>query len=207
MELTINAAVISIVAGYLLGSIPFGLVLTRIAGLGDLRSIGSGNIGATNVLRTGNKGLAAATLLLDALKGAVAVWFAATHGELAGLIGGLAAFVGHCFPVWLKFRGGKGVATFVGVLAAASWPAALAFAVAWLSVAAISRYSSLAALIATVVSPVAAWFATSWQAAAAFAIMTAIAWIRHRDNISRLAAGTESRIGAKSAGGDTSGEQ
>ena len=207
MELTINAAAISIVVGYLLGSIPFGLVLTRLAGLGDLRSIGSGNIGATNVLRTGNKGLAAATLLLDALKGAAAVWLVGRHGELAGLLAGSAAFIGHCFPVWLKFRGGKGIATYVGVLVAVSLPVALAFAVVWLGIAAVSRYSSLAALVATIASPLVAWFAESWQAALAIACMTVIAWIRHRDNIKRLLAGTESRIGAKAAAGDAAGSR
>jgi glycerol-3-phosphate acyltransferase PlsY len=188
--------------GYLAGSVPFGLLLTRIAGLGDVRKIGSGNIGATNVLRTGRKGLAAATLLLDALKGTFAVIVAVAIagpvlGPAAALAAALGAFAGHCFPVWLGFKGGKGVATFLGVLAAVDWRAGVIFAGLWLITAFASRYSSLSALIATAASPVALWFLVSPAAAAVFALLAAICWQRHSANISRLIAGTESRIGAK----------
>jgi glycerol-3-phosphate acyltransferase PlsY len=218
-------------AGYLLGSIPFGLLLTRAAGLGDVRNIGSGNIGATNVLRTGNKGLAALTLLLDVLKGTAAVllgvWIGAklgAHAQLsemnpvsnpasvelvvararaetfamgAGLAAGLGAFIGHIFPVWLGFKGGKGVATYIGVLMGAAWQAALVFAAAWLVIAILTRYSSLSALVAT--------FAAFLYLAAtggpfvvpAAAIMSALLFWKHRENIRRLMAGTESKIGAK----------
>lgn len=183
--------------GYALGSIPFGLLLTRMAGLGDVRKIGSGNIGATNVLRTGNKGLAAATLLLDALKGTAAVWAGSQFGETAALAGGLGAFFGHCFPVWLQFKGGKGVATYVGVTLGIAWQAALVFGVVWFAIAAITRYSSLSALLATVAVPVYFFFMGNMTAALIFAVLAAIAWARHRQNISRLLAGTESRIGSK----------
>lgn len=183
--------------GYLLGSIPFGLLLTRAAGLGDVRAIGSGNIGATNVLRTGHRGLAAATLILDALKGTAAVLAAALLGPQAAIAAGLAAFLGHCFPVWLGFKGGKGVATFLGILLAVSWPAAVAFAAIWLAVALATRYSSLAALVATAASPaILAWLGAVPQAAL-FVVLTAIAWHRHRQNIARLLRGQETRIGAK----------
>lgn len=184
--------------GYLLGSIPFGLILTRAAGLGDVRTIGSGNIGATNVLRTGNKGLAAATLLLDALKGVAAVIIAEAWQPGLGLYAGIGAFLGHLFPVWLGFRGGKGVATYVGVLFAISWQAGLIFAAVWIAIAAITRYSSLAALVATVVAPAALWLVFDRSdAALALGLMTALVFIKHRANISRLASGSESRIGSK----------
>lgn len=188
---------IALAFGYLLGSVPFGLLLTRAAGLGDVRKIGSGNIGATNVLRTGNKGLAAATLLLDALKGAVAVLLAQRWGIEAGIAAGFAAFLGHLFPVWLGFRGGKGVATYLGVLAAFAWQAALAFAVVWLAAAALTRYSSLSALVAAVASPVALYLAGLPGHAAALGLMSVIVFLKHRENISRLLAGTESKIGQK----------
>jgi len=183
--------------GYLLGSIPFGLLLTRAAGLGDVRSIGSGNIGATNVLRTGNKGLAALTLVLDALKGTAAAAIAAHWGAELGLIAGFAAFLGHLFPVWLRFRGGKGVATYLGVLLGLAWKVALIFVVVWLVVAALLRYSSLAALAGTVAVPVALYFMGLVDYAALFLVMSVIVWIKHRANITRLLAGTESRIGIK----------
>jgi len=188
---------IALAFGYLLGSVPFGLILTRAAGLGDVRKIGSGNIGATNVLRTGNKGLAAATLLLDALKGAVAVLIAQRWGAEAGIAAGFAAFLGHLFPVWLGFKGGKGVATYLGVLAAFAWPAAFVFAVVWLAVAFLSRYSSLSALVAAVASPLALQLLGLPFHAAALAVMSVIVVVKHRANISRLLAGTESKIGQK----------
>lgn len=183
--------------GYLLGSVPFGLLLTRAAGLGDVRKIGSGNIGATNVLRTGNKKLAAATLLLDALKGTVAVVIAARWSHDAALAAGLGAFIGHLYPIWLGFKGGKGVATYLGVLFGLSGLGALAFAVTWLLVAFVSRYSSLAALTAAVVVPIALYMTDMPKAAGLLALMSVIVFIRHRANISRLLAGTESRIGSK----------
>lgn len=192
-----TASIIALVFGYLLGSIPFGLLLTRAAGLGDVRAIGSGNIGATNVLRTGNKGLAAATLILDVLKGAAAVLVAAHYGPALGLWAGFGAFIGHLFPAWLGFKGGKGVATYLGVLIGLAWQGALVFAAAWLIVAVIFRYSSLAALTAAVLVPIALWFQAPPQIAGLFAVMSVIVFIRHRANIARLAAGTEGRIGAK----------
>src|SRR3954454_1553321 len=148
---------VALAFGYLLGSIPFGLLLTRAAGLGDLRAIGSGNIGATNVLRTGHKGLAAATLLGDALKGTLAVLIAALYGRDLALAAALGAFLGHLYPVWLKFQGGKGVATYIGILLALAWPVGLGFCLVWIAVAALTRYSSLSGLIASAVSPVALW--------------------------------------------------
>ncbi len=183
--------------GYLLGSIPFGLLLTRAAGLGDVRKIGSGNIGATNVLRTGNKGLAAATLLLDALKGTAAVLLAQWVSPDYGVVAGFGAFLGHVAPVWLGFRGGKGVATWLGVLAALSWQAGLVFAVVWLAVAFASRYSSLSALVASLAATAFVWWQGAGGHALALAAMTALIFVKHRDNIARLLAGTESRIGAK----------
>lgn len=184
--------------GYALGSIPFGLLLTRLAGLGDVRQIGSGNIGATNVLRTGRKGLAAATLLLDAAKGAAAVLIAhAAFGPTAATVAGFGALLGHIFPVWLKFKGGKGVATFLGVLIALAWQLAAVFAIVWLAVAATTRISSLSALVATVAVPVAAFLMGSEQIAIAAALMGAIILIKHRANIRRLLAGEEPKIGAK----------
>lgn len=184
--------------GYILGSVPFGLLLTKMAGLGDLRSIGSGNIGATNVLRTGNKKLAAATLLLDAFKAtAAAVIAQSVFGGDAGLIGGFAAFIGHLFPVWLGFKGGKGVATYIGTLLGVAPIMVLVFAIVWLSVAFLSRYSSLSALVATLVIPVALWILGSQDAALVTALMTVITYWRHKENIERLISGTESKIGKK----------
>jgi glycerol-3-phosphate acyltransferase PlsY len=190
--------VIALIAGYLLGSIPFGLIVTRLAGTGDIRTIGSGNIGATNVLRTGRKGLAAATLLGDMLKGAVAVWLTKwVFGLDASLVAGLAAVLGHIFPVWLGFKGGKGVATYIGVLIAASWPVAIAFGVIWGLVAALTRYSSLAGLVATAITPALLWFLAALRPALLFVILAVIIWIMHRGNIARLLNGTESKIGSK----------
>jgi glycerol-3-phosphate acyltransferase PlsY len=183
--------------GYLLGSIPFGLLITRAAGLGDVRKIGSGNIGATNVLRTGNKGLAALTLLLDGLKGTIAVLIAGLYGTDFAIIAGFFAFIGHLFPVWLGFKGGKGVATYIGVLAGLMWKVALVFAAVWIAVALLLRYSSLAALIAAVVVPLTLLIMGYQDFAVVFGVMSVIVFIKHRANISRLMAGTESRIGSK----------
>ncbi|AGK58708.1 glycerol-3-phosphate acyltransferase PlsY [Hyphomicrobium denitrificans 1NES1] len=184
--------------GYLLGAIPFGLLLTHLAGLGDVRQIGSGNIGATNVLRTGHRGLAAATLLLDAAKGAAAVLIANyCFGQTAAAIAGLGALLGHIFPVWLKFKGGKGVATFLGVLSAMAWEVAAIFAIVWLAVAAVTRISSLSAMVATVAVPIGAWVLGYNQVAAVSVLMAAIILIKHRGNIRRLLAGEEPKIGAK----------
>ncbi|HEY6382619.1 MAG TPA: glycerol-3-phosphate 1-O-acyltransferase PlsY [Pseudolabrys sp.] len=189
--------VLALVFGYLLGSIPFGLLLTRAVGGPDIRAIGSGNIGATNVLRTGRKGLAAVTLLCDALKGTVAVLMAAHFGPGAALIAGLGAFLGHLFPVWLRFKGGKGVATYIGVLLGLYWPAALAFCAIWLVVAAVFRFSSLAALIASAMTPLTLWLFGLPTVAAVFTLLTLLLWIKHRENIARLLNGTEAKIGAK----------
>jgi acyl phosphate:glycerol-3-phosphate acyltransferase len=187
----------ALVLGYLLGSIPFGLVLTRLAGTQDLRSIGSGNIGATNVLRTGRKGLAAATLILDALKGTVAVLLARHFGgEDLAVLAALGAFLGHLFPVWLKFHGGKGVATFIGLLIALVWQAALVFCLVWLAVAVITRYSSLAALVASLVTIAFLWFDKYPQHAELLALLTVLMWAKHHTNIRRLVAGTEGKIGS-----------
>lgn len=183
--------------GYLLGSAPFGLLITRAAGLGDVRNIGSGNIGATNVLRTGRKGLAALTLLLDAAKGTIAVLVAANWGNDAAMAAGLGAFLGHILPVWLGFRGGKGVATYLGVLLALAWKAALVFAITWLAVAFLTRYSSLAALVAAIASPAALYLMGLPDHALVVGIMSILVFIKHRANIGRLASGAESRIGAK----------
>jgi glycerol-3-phosphate acyltransferase PlsY len=182
--------------GYLLGSIPFGLVLTRLAGTQDLRQIGSGNIGATNVLRTGRKGLAALTLLCDALKGAVAVVAAYRFGgqDLA-MLAALGAFLGHLFPVWLRFKGGKGVATYIGLIVAFVWQAALAFGVVWVAVAVVTRYSSLAGLVASVASVLFLWWDGHPQEAQLFGLLTVLVWAKHHENIARLVAGTESKIG------------
>ena len=192
-------ALVSLAFGYLLGSIPFGLLLTRLAGTADLRTIGSGNIGATNVLRTGRKDLAAATLVLDALKATAAYVVTAVvfHDESAGLAGAAGAFLGHLYPVWLYFRGGKGVATFLGGLMGAAWPAAIAFALIWLAVAALTRYSSAAALAASVVAPLAALAIGDAPVAAVFGALAILLWIKHAPNIERLRNGTETRIGAK----------
>ncbi|GKQ50574.1 glycerol-3-phosphate 1-O-acyltransferase PlsY [Bradyrhizobium sp. Ce-3] len=186
------------VIGYLLGSIPFGMVLTRLAGTQDLRTIGSGNIGATNVLRTGRKGLAAATLLGDMLKGTVAVIIAGTlDGPNAAMLAALGAFLGHLFPVWLNFRGGKGVATYIGVLLGLFWPAALIFAVIWLATASTTRYSSLSALIAAFVTPLFLWWFGHAALASLFVVLTLLLFYKHRENIQRLQAGTEGKIGEK----------
>jgi glycerol-3-phosphate acyltransferase PlsY len=186
---------LSLACGYLLGSIPFGLILTKLSGRGDLREIGSGNIGATNVLRTGGKGLAALTFLLDALKGTAAVWLGARFGPDAALAGGLGAFLGHLFPVWLGFRGGKGVATYIGVLLGLYWPAALGFAIIWLLVAWRTRFSSLAALVASATTPAALALTGQWRLGALCLVLTILLYIRHAGNIGRLARGEESRIG------------
>jgi glycerol-3-phosphate acyltransferase PlsY len=187
------------VFGYLCGSIPFGLLLTRLAGGPDIRAIGSGNIGATNVLRTGRKGLAAATLIGDMLKGTVAVLLAAAAlGKDAAVTAAFGAFLGHLFPVWLNFRGGKGVATYIGVLLGLAWPAAIAFCAIWLAVAALTRYSSLAALIASAATPVFLWWQSDRLIAQAFLLLTVLLWIMHRANIARLLRGDESKIGAAS---------
>jgi acyl phosphate:glycerol-3-phosphate acyltransferase len=182
--------------GYLCGSIPFGVLLTRLAGAQDVRSIGSGNIGATNVLRTGRKGLAAATLLGDMLKGTAAVLVAHLYGENAAIAAALGAFLGHLFPVWLGFKGGKGVATYIGLLLGfKAWLALLACCAIWLAVAAATRYSSLAALVATAATPVVFWWRGDLSEAELFLALTALLWIMHRANIARLAGGTESKIG------------
>jgi glycerol-3-phosphate acyltransferase PlsY len=188
---------VALVFGYLLGSIPFGLLLTRAAGLGDVRNIGSGNIGATNVLRTGNKGLAATTLLLDMLKGTAAVLVASHYGPEPAIAAGLGAFLGHLFPVWLGFKGGKGVATYIGVLFGLMWQIGLLFLAVWIAIAVAFRYSSLSALTACVVIPIVLWFLGRPDLAALFAGLSVIVFIKHRANISRLLAGTEGKIGAK----------
>jgi len=182
--------------GYLLGSIPFGLLLTRIAGAPDVRTIGSGNIGATNVLRTGRKGLAAATLFLDMAKGTVVVVMVmALAGNSAVYAAALGAFLGHLFPVWLKFKGGKGVATYIGVLLGLYWPCAVIFCAIWLAIAFAFRYSSLAALVASALTPPALWFLARPGVAALFLLLSAMLWIMHRANIQRLLEGSEGKIG------------
>jgi glycerol-3-phosphate acyltransferase PlsY len=197
-QITLPIALAAAVIGYLLGSIPFGLLLTRAAGLGDVRSIGSGNIGATNVLRTGNKKLAAATLLLDALKAAAAAWVVGyVFGYEASLIAGFFAFIGHLFPVWIGFKGGKGVATYIGTLLGVAPMMVLAFAAVWLAIAFTTRYSSLSALVAMLVIPVALWILGAEKVAAVMAVMTVISYWKHKENIARLMRGAESKIGAK----------
>ena len=192
------AWVAALALGYLLGSVPWGLLLTRAAGHGDIRAIGSGNIGATNVLRTGNKGLAAATLALDVLKGAAALLVAgAVWGEAAGLAAGFGAMLGHAFPVWLGFRGGKGVATGAGVLLAASWWLGLVAVLVWLATATLTRLSSAAALAACAAGPLVALVAGRTDLALFAAGIAALVVVRHRANIARLIAGTEPRIGQK----------
>ena len=189
---------LALVIGYLLGSIPFGLILTRMAGTQDLRTVGSGNIGATNVLRTGRKGLAAATLIGDMLKGTAAVIIAGyLDGPNAAMVAALGAFLGHLFPVWLKFRGGKGVAVYIGILIGLLWPAALLFCAVWIITAVVSRYSSLSALIASVVTPIFLWWFGHLALAWLFAVLTLLVFYVHRGNIARLQVGTEGRIGAK----------
>lgn len=194
------AYLVAALVGYGLGSIPFGLLLTRAAGLGDVRAIGSGNIGATNVLRTGNKKVAAATLLLDLLKGTAAVLIARLLMPTvpnADTLAGVAAFIGHLFPVWLGFKGGKGVATYIGTLLGVAPLMVPVFAVVWLTLAFTTRYSSLSALVATLVIPVVLWILGMPEAAMVTAVMTAITYWRHKANIERLIAGTESKIGNK----------
>ena len=188
---------VALAVGYLLGSIPFGLILTKLAGHGDLRDIGSGNIGATNVLRTGNKALAALTLILDLLKGTAAVLIGARFGQDAALLGGLGAILGHLFPIWLGFRGGKGVATYIGVLLGLYWPAAIVFCAIWLLVALITRYSSLSALVASAAVPCLLILVGERRIAVLFLIFTLLLYWRHADNIGRLLRGQEGRIGAK----------
>ena len=192
------AVAAALAVGYLFGSIPFGLIVTKFAGTGDIRAVGSGNIGATNVLRTGRKGLAAATLLGDLLKGTAAVlvmaWFG---GPDAGLLAGLGAVLGHVFPVWLRFKGGKGVATYIGVLIAAAWPIALAYGAIWGAVAALTRYSSLAGLTACAATPALLWWIGNAKAASVFVLLSVLVFVMHRGNIARLIGGTEAKIGQK----------
>jgi glycerol-3-phosphate acyltransferase PlsY len=183
--------------GYLLGSVPFGLVLTKLAGTGDLRSIGSGNIGATNVLRTGRKDLAITTLLLDAVKGMVAVLIAAQFSRELAILAGLGAFIGHLHPVWLKFKGGKGVATFLGLVVALHWPSALVFVAAWLATAYLTRYSSAGALVASLAVPVSLMVFGLQNEAELFVALAILLWFRHAENIRRLLNGTEGKIGQK----------
>ena len=189
------------ILGYLFGSIPFGLVLTKFAGTQDLRSIGSGNIGATNVLRTGRKGLAAATLICDMLKGTAAVLIAGYYGGPdAAMLAALGAFLGHLFPVWLKFKGGKGVATYIGLLLGLKcWLALAAFCVIWIAIAAAMRYSSLAALVASAATPAVLWWNHNMREAELFLLLTVLLWIMHRANVARLLNGTESKIGRSSS--------
>ena len=187
----------ALVFGYLCGSVPFGIILTRLAGAGDLRKIGSGNIGATNVLRTGRKGLAAATVVGDALKGTVAVVVSGLWGQEPALAAAVGAFLGHLFPVWLGFKGGKGFATFLGCLLGLKPLAALACAVIWLAVAFVSRYSSLSALVASALTPVVLWTMGELRMAIVFIVLATVLWWKHADNIRRLMARTEGRIGQK----------
>ncbi len=198
---TSNVALIAcVVGGYLLGSIPFGLILTRQAGLGDIRQIGSGNIGATNVLRTGRRDLAAATLAADAAKGALAVLIAGwLTSPLGAAIAGGAAFAGHLFPVWLGFKGGKGVATFYGVMLAAAWPAGLAAGAIWIFMALVFRFSSLAALVSAALAPVLVGLLKGWGVPAFWlsVFMAVLIFVRHRENLERLIEGKESKIGAE----------
>lgn len=185
--------------GYLLGSIPFGLLLTRAAGLGDIRTQGSGNIGATNVLRTGNKTLAAATLLLDALKGAVAVIACGLIAPPCAAAAAAGAVVGHMFPVWLGFKGGKGMATAIGVLLGLSWPAGVVTCATWLAIAAAFRYSSLASLLSILLGALASWYFLPWPSALMMTLIVPLVWVRHHANIRRLLSGTEPKIGQRSA--------
>ena len=193
-EWSLAAPLVALALGYLLGSIPFGLILTRLAGLGDIRAIGSGNIGATNVLRTGNKAVAAATLAGDMLKGTAAVLIAAQF-DMPAMVAGVGAFLGHLWPVWLGFRGGKGVATYLGVLLGLAWPFALAFAGIWIVVAIVSRYSSLSALVASAAIPVLLGLLGRADLAGVFGLLGVLLWFRHAANLRRLMAGTEGRIG------------
>jgi glycerol-3-phosphate acyltransferase PlsY len=199
LVIDLPAILLALIGGYALGSIPFGLVLTRLAGLGDIRKIGSGNIGATNVLRTGNKALALAVLLLDSGKGAVAVLLAVRFGENAALAAAVGAVLGHLYPVWLGFKGGKGVATTLGTLLALSWPVGLIACAVWLLVALIFRISSAAALTALATTPVAALLIYTPTLAVVALLIAALVWYKHAANIRRLLDGTEPRIGRKSA--------
>ena len=192
----VPAFVAALAFGYLLGSIPFGIVLTKLGGTADIRAIGSGNIGATNVLRTGRKGLAVAPVLVAALKGTLAVLIAALYGRDLALAAALGAFLGHLYPVWLKFHGGKGVATYIGILLALAWPVGLAFCLVWIAVAALTRYSSLSGLLASAVSPVALWMLGDHPGALVMALLTVLLWIKHRANLVRLVNGSEGKIGA-----------
>ncbi|NYD88863.1 glycerol-3-phosphate acyltransferase PlsY [Sphingomonas melonis] len=187
----------ALLLGYVLGSIPFGVILTSLAGAGDLRSIGSGNIGATNVLRTGRKGLAAATLLLDLAKGAAAVWLAEWLFPGDGMIAAAAAFIGHCYPVWLRFKGGKGVATLMGIVLALHWPMGLVYAVVWLGLLATLRISSVAGIAAAASAPVSGALFGRFDLVMLLLALAAIVLWKHRDNVERLLAGTEPRIGGK----------
>jgi glycerol-3-phosphate acyltransferase PlsY len=199
METGIGVLALWAAIGYLLGSVPFGLVITRMLGLGDLRQIGSGNIGATNVLRTGNKPAAAAPLFLDSFKGGIAVLLALVlAGPMAAQIAGLCAFVGHCFPVWLRFAGGKGVATFLGTVLALAWPVGIAACLTWLVTAALTRISSASALVAAVLAPLWALLLGHGGISVTCALMAGLILWRHKANISRILAGTEPKIGKKS---------
>ncbi|MEA3263551.1 MAG: glycerol-3-phosphate 1-O-acyltransferase PlsY [Pseudomonadota bacterium] len=188
---------LALALGYALGSIPFGLILTSLSGAGDLRSIGSGNIGATNVLRTGRKGIAAATLLLDLLKALAAVLIARAVWPGHEALAALGAILGHCFPVWLWFKGGKGVASMMGASLGLAWPIGLAYAVTWLGLLAITRISSLAGMVAAIVAPIAAWWLGLLDYALVLAAIAVIVLVLHRGNIQRLLAGTEPRVGSK----------
>ena len=190
--------ILALLLGYLLGSVPFGLILTRLTGAGDLRSIGSGNIGATNVLRTGRKGLAAATLLLDMGKGFLAVWLAWLWFPDWAVLAAMGAFLGHCFPVWLKFNGGKGVATMMGVALGLAWPIGAVYAAVWLGVLATTRFSSLAGISAAVSAPLAAFATGRAEFVPVLAALALLVTLLHRANIARLRAGTEPKVGAKS---------
>jgi glycerol-3-phosphate acyltransferase PlsY len=196
-QLATIAPVLAIALGYLLGSIPFGVILTRLAGAGDLRQIGSGNIGATNVLRTGRKGLAAATLLLDLLKGAAAVWIVEALWPGLGMVAAAGAFIGHCYPVWLKFKGGKGVATLMGIVLALHWPSGIVFAVVWLGLLGTLRISSVAGMAAAISAPVSAAVMDRFDLVLLLVVLALIVLWKHRENIERLLAGTEPRIGSK----------
>ncbi|WP_339748272.1 glycerol-3-phosphate 1-O-acyltransferase PlsY [uncultured Maricaulis sp.] len=208
-EMIMNAGLYIFAAfdGYLLGSIPFGLVITKMAGLGDIRAIGSGNIGATNVLRTGRKDLALATLLLDAGKaGFAAALFGHYFGTTAGLVAGAAAFAGHCFPVWLKFKGGKGMATFVGTVLVVAWPVGLAVIATWLITFAIFRMSSLGALVAALAAPIAALVLGRVDVAIMTGLLAVLIYWLHRANIERILNGKEPRVGRKTSGNSTTAE-
>jgi acyl phosphate:glycerol-3-phosphate acyltransferase len=203
MESTLVLLLGPFLVGYLLGSIPFGLLLTRAAGLGDIRKVGSGNIGATNVLRTGRRGLAAATLLLDALKGVAAVLIFVHVSQIAAVGAAAGAVLGHMFPVWLRFKGGKGVATTLGIMWGLSWPVGAIACAAWLLFAAVLRYSSVAALLSVVIAAIAAWFLASSYAATLLTLLVPLVWVRHHENIARLLKGTEPKIGQRGKTPDT----